>query len=153
MSDLKQRVDKADNFVAVFVKAVAEGSMAAAMFVAFWLPRIFSILLIISFFVVAPLCIFKSTRKFAMVGFIISAMAYGAVLWLGSLLIVYLAWGGFITVLSILLGGVGPVPFAILVDLLHGRWAELLVLVFMIVATIFNGVAASHLADEHDRPI
>ena len=86
-------------------------------------------------FVLAPLCIFTKTRRWAGLGFVYASFIFGAMLFFYSCLYVVDSWGVTAMVIGLFLAGVGVLPVAVISSIFHANWSVLLELVFGIVLT------------------
>lgn len=100
-----------------------------------WLVGISGITLTIMIFVLLPNAIFSETPRFAGNGMVIASYIFGATLWVWSLLLTYVLWGGMALFIGLFMFGVGVVPIAMLATLSKGMWPTLGEIVFLIVLT------------------
>ena len=84
------------------------------------------IMLALDIFIFLPLCLSKSLRGW-MAGILIfiSSFLFGIVLWLSSFITTLGAWGIGAVIAGLLFAGVGVIPMAALILVLHGQWADL----------------------------
>jgi hypothetical protein len=75
--------------------------------------------------VLLPLAFFKKTRAISGYGFVISSLFYGMLLWLTSLITVYVFWGKIGVVIGIVIAAVGIILEAFIAALFNGAWDEL----------------------------
>lgn len=127
------------------VGLVAVGAIIAAfIFGASWLSvRVYPLLVPASYwallacvFVLLPGALFRPTRGFAGLGFLIASFVFGAVLWTWSFIVTMVLWGVFGVIIGLLLAGVGIVPVALLAILFHGEWHRLEDLLLLIALTL-----------------
>jgi hypothetical protein len=90
--------------------------------------------------ILTPLAFFRLTKAFARFGLLVAASLFGGLLWLGSIDLLYGAWGVFAVFIGLCLGGIGVVPLAFLAALLTFDWGSifgLLVLFASAAGTVF----------------
>jgi hypothetical protein len=89
-----------------------------------------------------PLTAFRETRGPSGVAFYIISFIFGATLWVRSLLLTYILWGGFALLVGLFLGGVGVLPIALLATALKREWAifgQLILLGVAVLVTRYSG--------------
>jgi len=79
-----------------------------------------------------PLAFLRRTKGYARLGLLIVACTFGAILWLGSIELLYSAWGASAVFIGLCLVGVGVVPLAFLAALLTADWSGLFVLLVLL---------------------
>lgn len=100
-----------------------------------WLETISFITLLIAIFVLLPSAFFSSTPRFAGNGMVISSYVFGVTLWVWSLLLTYVLWGGMALLIGLFMMGIGVVPIAMLATLFKGMWSTLGQLVLLLALT------------------
>lgn len=93
-----------------------------------WLLTISGITLLVTVFVLLPNAFFSSTPTFAGTG-----MMVAVTLWVWSLLLTYMLWGGLGLFIGLFLAGFGIVPFAILATLFNAMWSQVGQLVLLLI--------------------
>jgi len=68
------------------------------------------------------LCIFKSTRGVAAIGFYIASYVFGLQTWLLGFVVTLSFWGWFGVIIGLFLAGIGVVPLGIIASLIHREW-------------------------------
>jgi hypothetical protein len=117
-----------------------------------WLVGLSALAIAVSVFILLPLAVFKKTRGFSGMGFFIVSYVFGATLWVWSLLLTYVLWGGFALCLGLFLGGIGVLPIAMLATTFKGLWSlcgQLVVLAITTYATRVFGLYLSSKAEEN----
>ena len=104
----------------------------------------------ICIFILLPLSIFRSTRKFAIIGFYISSYVFGLTTWMIGFQDTDYFWGVEGVFIGLLFVGVGIVPLGIIADALHQEWRNVLMLLIGIVFTFGIRVLAMHMAGKFD---
>ena len=74
--------------------------------------------------VLLPLSIPLKTRGWAATGLLWSSLAFGAMLWLYSIIYVYAVWGIIGVLVGLALFGLGIVPVAVLAAVIHSEWSS-----------------------------
>lgn len=115
-----------------------------------WLVGLSGIALVIGVFVFLPLAAFKKTRGFAGVGFFYVSLAFGATLWVWSLLLTYALWGGFAVLVGLVFLGVGILPMAFLATAFTGHWALFFQLLLVAVAVYGSRVFGCFLLEKSE---
>ena len=100
-----------------------------------WLVAVSGITMAITFFVLLPNAIFSAIPRFAGTGMVIASYVFGANLWVWSLLLTYVLWGGWALFIGLFMFGVGIVPIAMLATLFKGMWSTLGELVLLTALT------------------
>ena len=99
----------------------------------------FLILSLITFglvmFIILPLAISRTMRKFSIIALIIASYIFGATLWMKGLLLTLSIWGLVALIMGLILGGIGVVPIAMLATLIEGMWIPLIELVLFTIVT------------------
>ena len=85
--------------------------------------------------VLLPLCIFRKTRPWAGLGYVLSSFLFGVILFALSCIVCVQLWGFGALFLGLLLAGGGVVPVALLAAAFHGAWPLFWDLVFGVVLT------------------
>ena len=80
-----------------------------------------------------PMAFFRRTKEFSGKAFFLSSYFYGALLWLGCLVITFKLWGWFGIVIGLILLGIGLVPIAIIATIIAGLWGIVLHIAALIV--------------------
>jgi hypothetical protein len=89
------------------------------------------------------LCIFRKTRRFAGICYVVSSFLFGFVLWVMCALTVYAAWGGFAVFIGTMVLGVGVVPMTLWILIRDAQWfnlADVALLGFSLAGSRFLGV-------------
>lgn len=111
----------------------------------------FSILTWIAFgvvvFILLPLAIPRTTRRFSSVALFIASYVFGATLWMEGLLLTLAIWGLGAVFIGLFIAGVGVVPIAMLATLLKGMWMPLIELVLLTIMTFGSRLGAMSLAE------
>jgi len=81
-----------------------------------------SIVLVFNILILLPLSFVGKTRGFSAVGFYISSYVFGLELWIRSLLLTYVIWGGFWVAVGLLFFGIGVLPMALIATLIDGSF-------------------------------
>jgi hypothetical protein len=100
----------------------------------------------VCFFVFLPFCIFRKTRPWAGLGFVLASYVFGTALWAFSCIVVVGHWGYVGLIVGLLFAGVGVLPVAFLASLFHAEWYVVLELTIGLVLTFFTrfvGLAVS----------
>jgi MFS family permease len=126
------------------------GLTRLGMMISPWLAPAFLWTLAASIFICGPLALVRKSRGFAAIGFMIASYAFGAILWITSLLWAYALWGIAAVFIGLVILGIGIVPVALLAVLFHAQWAHLLDLVMLIAATFGTRLLAAWLALKAD---
>ena len=116
-----------------------------------WLVGIFGITLSITVFVLLPNAVFTSTPRFAGYGMVLASYIFGVTLWVWSLLLTYVLWGGIALFIGLFLVGVGVVPIAMLATLFKGMWSTLGQLVLVTVMTFGTRIWGLYLLEKAER--
>jgi len=90
--------------------------------------------LLILTIVLIPLALIRPTRFIAGIGYYFAGNAFGFLLWLTSMVLVYQIAGLFWTIIGVITV-VGAIPIAFVCVFIRGEWAGLLDLVIAIVGT------------------
>jgi hypothetical protein len=109
------------------------------------LPISGAILFLLTILVIAPLAFVPTTRKIAGKALIVISYGFGIILWIGSAITVYVICGVGALLVGLLLLGLGPIPMALLIHLLHRNWsnfADILSVIFLWAVTRFGGIYA-----------
>ena len=131
--------------------ALLTGAAAFSLWVLKWTFPVFSIALMISVILLAPLSLIPSTRGFAAIGFTIASIVFSVILWVWGMSYTYLAWGLFGVIVGLVFLGVGVVPIAMLAALMHGDWSSLGLFIFAGLVTISLRVLSNWLAEKVDE--
>ena len=112
--------------------------------------------LFLTFFILTPLTLFKSTRSFAGLGIYFASYVFGLTLWVWSLILTYNLWGIFAVLIGLFFAGIGIVPVALLATLFSGKlsvFGELLLLMaFVPISRMFGMFMVARAAmDRHSR--
>lgn len=99
-----------------------------------WLGYVIYLCWAVVIVILTPLAFVQRTKAFARIGLMIAASLFGGVLWLGSIEMLYAAWGFLAVFLGLCLLGVGVVPLAFLAALFTSDWSGLLVLPVLLVS-------------------
>ena len=94
------------------------------------------IVLALDILIFLPLSMVRSLRSWMGTFIFLSSFLFGIVLWLSSFITTLGAWviGG--VIVGLLFAGVGVVPMAGFILLIHGQWADLGTFIGMVVATL-----------------
>jgi hypothetical protein len=117
-----------------------------------WLINFGELLVIIDLLMLLLAAFVKRSRGAAGGLLLFSAIAWALTLTVWSAVTVYSGWGGFLTVVGLLLGIVGIIPVAFVCLLFNAHWFDLLELLFQ-AALVAGGfylstrLARSHLGD------
>jgi hypothetical protein len=131
--------------------ALLTGAAAFSIWVLKWTFPAFTITLLVSVLLLAPLSLIPSTRGLSAVGFMIASLAFGAILWLWGMAYTYSVWGLFAVIIGLVLLGVGVVPVAMFAALVHGDWGNLGMFVVTAVVTFGTRGLANWLAQKADE--
>ena len=115
-----------------------------------WLHGLGSIGLLLSVFVAAPILFFQKARPVSVAIFIGSSWLMAASLWIGSVVTMYMLWGKFPTVISILAGPF-TVPIAGVGAMIKGEWGlvtDMLIAIAFWIALLAAGAFASGLYEK-----
>jgi hypothetical protein len=82
--------------------------------------------------ILTPLAFFRRTKAYARLGLLIVACTFGVILWLGSIELLYVAWGASAVFTGLCLLGIGVVPLAFLAALFTSDWSGLLVVLVLL---------------------
>ncbi|NOZ83903.1 MAG: DnaJ domain-containing protein [Epsilonproteobacteria bacterium] len=116
-----------------------------------WLVIITNLALVVSIFILLPLSVLKKTRRIAGSGMILSSYAFGATLWVWSLLLTYTLWGGVALIIGLFIMGVGVVPIAMLATTLNTLWSQFGQLVLLLVMTIGARIFGTYLVISYEK--
>ncbi|MEN9880342.1 MAG: hypothetical protein RIQ55_988 [Pseudomonadota bacterium] len=105
--------------LAVLIKGMAWFSLMVMP----WLPIIFSWTTLICLVLILPSAIFKKTRQFSAIGFVVASYVYGALLCVGSFIITYEFWGATGVAVGLFLFGIGIVFTSFLAAMFNAEWA------------------------------
>jgi hypothetical protein len=111
------------------------GATAVSFWVREWIPVVFWINLLITFFILGPLSLIPPARFIAASGFLIASIVFGVMIWVCGFGVTYEAWGMGGVIIGLVFAGVGIVPVAMLAALLQGEWQALIGFVILIVLT------------------
>lgn len=136
--------------VAVAV-ALLFGAATFSVWVLEWTYPAFTITLLVSLVLLAPLALISPTRGFSAAGFMIASCAFGAILWIWGMAFTYSVWGLFGVVVGLVLFGVGVVPVAMFAALVHADWGTLGLFLIIAVLTIGCRGLANWLAVKADE--
>ncbi len=100
-----------------------------------WLVVSSLVSLAVSILALLPLALFKETRGHSGLGFYIVSFVFGGTLWVWSLLLTYVLWGGVALFIGLILAGVGVLPIALLATATKGMWSMFGQLILGFVAT------------------
>ena len=109
-----------------------------------WLHSFGSIGILLSIFVAAPILFFQKARPVSIAIFVGSSWLMATSLWIGSVVTMYMLWGKFPTVISILAGPL-TVPIAGVGAMLKGEW-QLVIDMFIAIAFWIAFLAAAAFA-------
>lgn len=113
-----------------------------------WFPLIFWGLVIINLGVILPLGIFKRTRSISGLGLAYSSYFFGAILWLWSLVVVYITWGIIPVIIGLFIAGIGIVPIAAFVFIVNGEWSELFWITILFIITFGSRMLGIYFVDD-----
>jgi hypothetical protein len=136
--------------LAVLVGLLMGGGLIFANRILPWIEWLSSITFLIDILFL-PLSFFKKSRGVSSLVFFISSDVYGLELWIRSLLLTYILWGGFWVIIGLLFAGVGVLPMALLATIFSGQWGVFLGLVLSTIITYGTRVFAHYLADKVDK--
>jgi hypothetical protein len=85
--------------------------------------------------ILTPLAFVRRTKPYARLGLMIAAGIFGTILWLGSIEVLYVAWGTSAVFVGLCLLGIGVVPLALLAALFTFDGSGLLVLLVLLAST------------------
>lgn len=71
------------------------------------------------------MALLSKTRGFSALGLLIASYAFGAILWVWSLLLTLQLWGALAVIIGLLIMGIGIVPVAILAVIFHAEMGKL----------------------------
>lgn len=103
--------------------AILKGTAAFGAWVYPLLSAVVGVVTVIGLPLLLVLAVFGPTRAFAGGGLVIVSFAYGATVWIWSLLFTLHTWGWIAVFIGLFLAGVGVVPIALLAALFHGEWS------------------------------
>lgn len=115
-----------------------------------WFSLIFWITTIINILIFTPLTIVRKTRNAGLVGLFITSYVYGLLLWVWAFLIVYSTWGWLAIIIGLLIAGVGVLPIAMLIAIIHAQWGILFALIIGVVIVYGVRVLVNHVAEKSD---
>lgn len=124
---------------------IFKGGIALADMVLPWIQWVSGFVFLINVIVFLPMSFFKKTRTASAVAFYLSSYVYGMELWIRSLLITYVLWGGFWVVVGLLFGGVGVLPMSLLATLFNGEWMVFFALLLGAAMTYGSRILANYL--------
>ena len=78
---------------------------------------------------------FRATRGFCAISLLLASFIFGAVLWVGALLLTLQYWGRAAVAIGLLIAGIGLVPMAFLASMFRGEWLDVGGLMVMILLT------------------
>lgn len=116
-----------------------------------WLILLSGLALAVSVLALAPLAAFRETRGHAGLGFFIVSYVFGATLWVWSLLLTYVLWGGAALFIGLFLGGIGVLPIALLATAFKGMWSMFGQLILVLVATYGTRTLGIHLVQRAEE--
>ena len=116
-----------------------------------WLILLSELALAVSVLALAPLAAFRETRGHAGLGFFIVSYVFGTTLWVWSLLLTYVLWGGAALLIGLFLGGVGVLPIALLATAFKGMWSMFGQLILVLVATYATRAFGFNLIQKAER--
>lgn len=90
----------------------------------------------IDILILLPLCIFKSTRRFASISLTVSSYVMGAAAWIVGAIVTYIHWHLLGLIIGLFIAGVGVVPLGMLASALAGSWGDFWIL-FSLLAAVF----------------
>lgn len=105
----------------------------------------------ISIVVLLPMALFRASRGWAAVGFMVVSFVFGFVMWMFGFLYTYILWGVLGIVVGIFLAGIGVVPIGMLALAIHGEWELAGQLLFGLVLTFGTRAFAMYLSEKADR--
>lgn len=127
------------------------GAAEFSIWVLEWTFPAFSIALLVSMVLLAPLSLIPSTRGYSAVGFMFASIVFSTILWLWGMAYTYSVWGMLGVIVGLVLLGIGVVPVAMVAALIHGDWGTLGIFVVAGIVSIgFRGLSG-WLAEKADE--
>jgi len=102
--------------------------------------------------ILTPLAFLRRTKAYARLGLLIVACTFGAILWLGSIELLYVAWGASAVFIGLCLLGIGVVPLAFLAALFTADWSGLFVLLVLLASAAGIAFAARRMESRPEAP-
>jgi hypothetical protein len=101
------------------------GAAMASLWVLKYSPIVLGWTLTITLLILTPLALVPQSRSIAGIGFFISSVVFGLILWLYAIAYTFVEWGLLPLIIGILLGGVGVVPIAFVLSIFDAAWSVL----------------------------
>ena len=80
---------------------------------------IFFLYLTVCIFVLLPMALFRRTRHFSVLAIMVGTWLSGGILWITSVAILYFNWGWSALIFGLVFAGIGVVPVAWVLSLIH----------------------------------
>jgi len=113
-----------------------------------WLIRAGELLIVVNVPMLLLAAFVKRFRGAAGGLLLFSSIAWALILTVWSTVVVYSGWGGFLTVVGLLMGIVGIIPMAFLYLLFNAHWFDLMDLLFQVALVLGGWLITSRLMAE-----
>jgi len=128
-----------------------EGGVVVAVKILPWLSMVMAVVFVLDVLIILPLGIFRKTKALSGIGLVISSYVYGLTLWLWTLLLTYVIWGGIAVIAGLLIVGVGVVPMAMLATAFKGEWSLTGQIVLLLVLTFGSRIFGLYLGQRAEE--
>jgi len=107
-----------------------------------WLLLASTVYVVFSLFLLLPLAAFRGTRRFAGGGMSVGRSLFGLTLWVLCIALTFAKWGKVVTIIGLLIFGVGILPIGIVAGFLTEPWYGGFI-PLVLIALYFGAAAAS----------